>query len=122
MPPARYVNAPIIQISTAYHHIGGRAEFTKLDRKIFNSTFRIQYWQNLIHNRPRIFGFDTLIQNLPTKKTICDRWFRRDFRTLFHPQSNPMTPEETEIDKTEELESAESLRIQILCLLALPAL
>ena len=26
MPPARYANAPIIQISTAYHHIGGRAE------------------------------------------------------------------------------------------------
>ena len=28
MPPARYANAPIIQISTAYHHIGGRAERT----------------------------------------------------------------------------------------------
>ena len=25
MPPTRYANAPIIQISTAYHHIGGRA-------------------------------------------------------------------------------------------------
>jgi CRISPR-associated protein Cmx8 len=83
-------------------------EFTKLEQKIFNSTFRIQYWQNLIHNRPRIFGFDTLIQNLPTKKTIDDRWFRRDFRTLFHPQSNPMTPEETDIDKTEDLDPAES--------------
>ncbi len=33
MPPARYANAPIIQISTAYHHIGGRANllnFTSL--------------------------------------------------------------------------------------------
>jgi CRISPR-associated protein Cmx8 len=82
-------------------------EFTKLEPKIFNSTFRIQYWQNLIHNRSRIFGFDTLIQNLPTKKTIDDRWFRRDFRTLFHPQSNPMTPEETDIDTIEDLEPAE---------------
>jgi CRISPR-associated protein Cmx8 len=82
-------------------------EFTKLEPKIFNSTFRIQYWQNLIHNRSRIFGFDALIQNLPTKKTISDRWFCRDFRTLFHPQSNPMTPEETDIDKTEELGPAE---------------
>ena len=83
-------------------------EFTKLEPKIFNSTFRIQYWQNLIHNRSRIFGFDALIQNSPTKKTIDDRWFRRDFRTLFHPQSNPMTPEETDLDKTEELEPAKS--------------
>ena len=82
-------------------------EFTKLAPKIFNSTFRIQYWQNLIHNRPRIFGFDALIQNLPTKKTIRDRWFRRDFQTLFHPQSHPMTPEETDIDTTEDLEPAE---------------
>jgi CRISPR-associated protein Cmx8 len=83
-------------------------EFTKPEPKIFNSTFRIQYWQNLIHNRSRMFGFDTLIQNLPTKQTIGDRWFCRDFRTLFHPQSNPMTPEETDIDTTEDLESAES--------------
>ena len=35
-------------------------EFAKLEPKIFNSTFRIQYWQNLIHNRSRIFGFDAL--------------------------------------------------------------
>ena len=26
MPPARYANTPIIQISNTYHHIGGRAE------------------------------------------------------------------------------------------------
>ena len=99
------------QILSIQHYLPDKdtiEEFTKLDRKIFNSTFRIQYWQNLIHNRPRIFGFDTLIQNLPTKRTICDRWFRRDFRTLFHPQSHPMTPEETDLDKTEELEPAES--------------
>nr|WP_157259853.1 hypothetical protein [Chamaesiphon minutus] len=82
-------------------------ELTKLEPKIFNSTFRIQHWQNLIHNRSRIFGFDALIHNSPTKKTIDDRWFRRDFRTLFHPQSNPMTPEETDIDKAEDMEPAE---------------
>jgi CRISPR-associated protein Cmx8 len=82
-------------------------EFTKLEPKIFNSTFRIQYWQNLIHNRSRITGFDTLIQNLPFAETIGNRWFCRDFRTLFHPRSNPMTPEETDIDETEALESAE---------------
>jgi hypothetical protein len=36
MPPARYANAPIIQISTAYHHIDGRADrilpTVKIDR------------------------------------------------------------------------------------------
>ena len=99
------------QILSIQHYLPDKdtiEEFTKLEHKIFNSTFRIQYWQNLIHNRPRITGFDTILQNLPTKKTIGDRWFRRDFRTLFHPQSNPMTPEETDIDKTEELEPAKS--------------
>jgi CRISPR-associated protein Cmx8 len=98
------------QILSIQHYLPDKdtiEEFTKLEPKIFNSTFRSQYWQNLIHNRSRITGFDTLIQNLPTKKTIDDRWFRRDFQTLFHPQSNPMTPEETDLDKAEDLKPAE---------------
>jgi CRISPR-associated protein Cmx8 len=98
------------QILSIQHYLPDKdtiEEFTKLEQKIFNSTFRIQYWQNLIHNRPRITGFNTLIQNLPFAETIGNRWFCRDFRTLFHPRSNPMTPEETDIDETEALESAE---------------
>jgi CRISPR-associated protein Cmx8 len=74
-------------------------EFTRIDSQILNSTFRIQYWQNLINHRPRITGFDTLLRNLPFAETIGNRWFCRDFRTLFYPQSDPMNPEETDAEQ-----------------------
>ena len=38
MPPARYANAPIIQISTAYHHIGGRANWQLQTLEIYRRT------------------------------------------------------------------------------------
>jgi CRISPR-associated protein Cmx8 len=100
-------------------------EFTQIDFKIFNFNCRLQYWQNLINNRPRITGFDILIQNLPFAETIGNRWFCRDFRTLFYPQSDPMKPEETDAEEATSQPDAEepsppkeiSLEILILRLL-----
>lgn len=69
-------------------------EFTQLDRKIFDPVFRLQYWQNLIHDRPRINGFDSLLRDLPTAKTIKNEWFCQDFRTVFYPKCNDMAIEE----------------------------
>lgn len=86
-------------------------EFIKIDSMTFNSTFRIQYWQNLICNRPRITGFDTLLQNLPFAETIGNRWFCRDFRTLFHPQLDPMKPEETDAEEAESQPDREELSV-----------
>jgi CRISPR-associated protein Cmx8 len=82
-------------------------EFTQIDSKIFNFNCRLQYWQNLINNRPRITGFDILIQNLPFAETIGNRWFCRDFRTLFYPQSDPMKPEETDAEEATSQPDAE---------------
>jgi CRISPR-associated protein Cmx8 len=76
-------------------------EFTQLERKIFDSNFRIQYWKNLIHKRPRITGFDRLLWDLPFSRTIGNEWFRRDFRTIFPPQYNAMKPEEINTDEAE---------------------
>ena len=80
-------------------------EFTQIEHKIFDAIFRLQYWENLIRNRPRITGFDKLLWDLPFAKTIGNKWFRRDFRTLFHSQHNPMEPEDLEAD--DSLESSE---------------
>ncbi len=46
------------------------AEFTQLQDKLFDPIFRLQYWQNLIRDRARIHGFDSLLRELPTAKTI----------------------------------------------------
>jgi CRISPR-associated protein Cmx8 len=84
-------------------------EFTQLEHKIFDPIFRLQYWENLLSNRPRITGFDKLLWNLPLTKTIGNKWFCRDFRTLFHSQSNPMESAEIALDATNDpSESIES--------------
>jgi len=80
-------------------------EFTQLEHKIFDPIFRLQYWENLICDRPRITGFDKLLWDLPFAKTIGNKWFCRDFRTLFHSQYNPMEPEELEAE--DSIESSE---------------
>jgi len=72
-------------------------EFTQLQDKLFDPIFRLQYWQNLIRDRARIHGFDSLLRELPTAKTIKNDLFCRDFRTVFHPKYNAMELEE--IDK-----------------------
>ena len=69
-------------------------EFTQLQEKIFDRIFCLQYWQNLIYDRPRITGFDSIIRDLPSIKTIKNRWFCRDYRTVFHPKYNDMELEE----------------------------
>ena len=71
-------------------------EFTQLENNIFEPIFRLQYWQNLIHNRPRIHGFESFLRDLPTAKTIRNEWFCRDFRTVFHPKCNDMAIEEVD--------------------------
>jgi CRISPR-associated protein Cmx8 len=84
-------------------------EFTQLEHKIFDPIFRLQYWENLIRDRPRITGFDKLLWDLPLTKTIGNKWFCRDFRTLFHSQSNPMESAEIDLDATNDpAESIES--------------
>ena len=43
MPPARYANTPIIQISNTYHHINGRAiRSIQLKAILFISTVQIE--------------------------------------------------------------------------------
>ncbi len=69
-------------------------EFTQLQDKLFDPLFRLQYWQNLIRDRPRIHGFYSLLRDLPTAKTIKNEFFCRDFRTVFYPKNNAMELEE----------------------------
>ena len=69
-------------------------EFNQLQDKIFDPIFRLQYWHNLIHNRPRMTGFESILRDLPTAKTIGNEWFCRDFRTVFHQKDNDMGLEE----------------------------
>jgi CRISPR-associated protein Cmx8 len=84
-------------------------EFAQLEHKIFDPTFRLQYWENLVHDRPRITGFDKLLWDLPSAKTISNKWFCRDFRTLFSLKYNLMEPEIIDVDKTNDLpESTET--------------
>lgn len=71
-------------------------EFTQQKDKLYDSLFRLQYWQNLIRVRPRIYGFEYLIQELPAK-TIASKLFCQDFRTVFYPQYHAM-----ERDKDDE--------------------
>jgi CRISPR-associated protein Cmx8 len=88
-------------------------EFAQLEHKIFDPTFRLQYWENLVHDRSRITGFDKLIWDLPSAKTIDNRLFCRDFRTLFPSRSNLMEPEIIDVDKTNDLpESTETSVLQ----------
>ncbi|HEY9770478.1 MAG TPA: type I-MYXAN CRISPR-associated protein Cmx8 [Coleofasciculaceae cyanobacterium] len=74
------------------------AEFTQLQHKLFNPLFRLQYWQNLIRDRPTIEGFYTLLRDLPAAETVKNNSFCRDFRTVFNPSNNPM--EQEGIDNT----------------------
>jgi CRISPR-associated protein Cmx8 len=87
-------------------------EFDRLEHKIFDPIFRLQYWENLIGDRSRISGFDKLLWDLPLAKTIGNKWFCRDFRTLFNSQSNPMESAEIDLDPTND--SAESIESSVL--------
>ena len=82
------------------------AEFTQLKDKLFNPLFRLQYWQNLIRDRPRIEGFYTLLQDLPTAETVKNNSFCQDFRSVFNPHNHPM--EQEEIDNTTSKDTIES--------------
>lgn len=100
------------------------AEFTQLQDKLFNPLFRLQYWQNLIRDRPRIEGFYTLLRDLPTAETIKNNSFCRDFRTVFHPKYNAMEQEEIDektakntIDSTETGKQTQTQEISIESLL-----
>jgi CRISPR-associated protein Cmx8 len=99
-------------------------EFTQLQDKIFDPIFRLQYWQNLIRDRPKIEGFYHLLRDLPTAKTIKNDSFCRDFRTVFHPKYNAMEQEKIDektsksaIDSTETGKPTQTQEISIESLL-----
>ena len=85
------------------------AEFTQLQDKLFDPLFRLQYWQNLIRDRPRIHGFYSLLRDLPTSETIKNNLFCRDFRTVFRPKNNAMELEKIDETKSDiEIDSGET--------------
>ena len=100
------------------------AEFTQLQDKLFDPLFRLQYWQNLIRDRPRIHGFYSLLRDLPSAETIKNDWFCRDFQTVFRPKNNAMelekideTKSDSEIDSGETSKSTATKEISIESLL-----
>ncbi len=100
------------------------AEFTQLQDKLFDPLFRLQYWQNLIRDRPRIHGFYSLLRDLPAAKTIKNDLFCRDFQTVFCPKNHAMelekineTKSDGEIDSGETSKPTETKEISIESLL-----